>query len=667
LGEGSFKKAYTIDCDKDKAQKCFGDKLFNCNQQYDCRKSAIVITKQKKDDFYSEIDTQKKLVETPKIHKYGSCKDGNDFDDSEWDNFYVEDNYDYHYKIEEKFTMDLKSYIESEQILVLPHIYTITGSDVTRRRKFKYAFKQLFKQVDEFRKKGYGHFDIKPSNIGVNFMDNGDVKSFDFIDFEEAKLLEDPPQTFMCNASVCRGGTANYMDPNIWYTREETYIGQSVAWINEDSDVPKGSLGVIKSLEVVYGERDALEGYYVDNVLFDGTLTLDDYRAVVQFPKGSWPFKLAHLKYPMEHMDPFALGITLMETLFNDNPFQKLAKHPFVQDPGNGNSANNFKSDFKNLLPSKQHETSDEWIRRIYRGNSYTDTNRAFVFKYPITIDLLYNILQSEPVDRYSIKKILGHIFWKSDFDLEATGEEVQSWKLKKIQLEKQKIRDMEILKEQKKQKIRDMEILKEQKIRDRLILKKQKIRDTMILPLLRRYTAVDELLSRMSDKVTSLKEQAEEENEQDYDDIIKELMQYETSLVQTLASIGSVNLDVFKFNKKEDMSFRENLPDKIPKLLNQLNRLKEECYKLEAKRRNRLAKRFGYSNKGCYCVGECSWNENKWTLYSEGKKCPVEKKNCPTEYSDATTSDFCDNPKTPNVIPRNIAHQGDGFKIYEV
>ena len=91
LGEGSFKKAYTIDCDKDKSQKCFGDKLFNCNQQYDCRKSAIVITKQKKDDFYSEIDTQKKLVETPKIHKYGRCKDGNDFDDSEWDNFYVEE------------------------------------------------------------------------------------------------------------------------------------------------------------------------------------------------------------------------------------------------------------------------------------------------------------------------------------------------------------------------------------------------------------------------------------------------------------------------------------------------------------------------------------------------------------------------------------------------
>ena len=53
---------------------------------------------------------------------------------------------------------------------------------------------------------------------------------------------------------------------------------------------------------------------------------------------------------------------------------------------------------------------------------------------------ILYYILQSEPVDRYSINNILGHSFWKkkSDFNLEAAEwertkeyqiNEPQEWK----------------------------------------------------------------------------------------------------------------------------------------------------------------------------------------------------------------------------------------------
>jgi len=189
LGKGSYKKAYTINCDKK-------DMAFTGE---DCKNKTLVITNENKDEFYKEIDTQIKLTKKPKIYQYGECKDSDKFD---W-----ADNDGIHYKIEEKFTNDLENY-RKENLDIIDKL----SKDIERGVNFKNAFKELFIQIKHFNKEGYGHFDIKPSNIGVYLSSDGYIDSFNFIDFGFSDKLD----------TIGFRGTKLFLDP-VGYTLNVLY------------------------------------------------------------------------------------------------------------------------------------------------------------------------------------------------------------------------------------------------------------------------------------------------------------------------------------------------------------------------------------------------------------------------------------------------------------
>jgi len=589
LGEGGFKKAYTINCNKDTAnRKCLKNKLLNCGKQYPCDQSTIVITNEKKDDFYAEVDMQKKLVETPKIYKYGKCADGNKFDS--WES-YIKDN-GFHYKIEQKFTQDLHDYIE------INHNNDFTLIDRLHNKKndnnFKNSFKELFKQIKSFQKKGYGHFDIKPPNIGVVLNSEGSLESLNFIDFGLAKKIN----------SRELGGTAQYLDP----------------------------------------------------VTFDQDNMISTH-----------------------HLDPFALGITLMGTLFVNNPFM------YLPEPGRLRISQYFIDDFKRLLP-KSDEGSDEWIRRIYSVNENSDNNdKTFmnctkkfckgkavnnkkawtkcyhksarthhpgkggsevefkkltvcnefvnnnegtifndtvnkIFEYPITTNLLYYILLLERGDRYSIDQILEHSFWKSEFSSEAADWSEKDEYTKMIDIIRNK-------------------------------------RKAGILKCYRGFTKIEDIVKKIKQKLNMLSKndevvnavagqvQESDHNAGIYDNIIKTLSSRSKSLKKIQSGVENIDLNIFKFNIEEEMSFRKNIPAKIQHWLPLIDNMIEKCYLLEVNRQKRLEKAYGTSEIGCYCSGPCqhqSWCDSISGLCSYTKKCPVERKNCVDDYSDGIDLDKC-------------------------
>ncbi|MDA7573665.1 hypothetical protein N8751_00045 [bacterium] len=389
LGRGTFKTANSINCEKDQwtsKSKFFATNKFNKNfTQENCQNSTIVITNEPKKQFYKEIDIQRKLTKKPKIYQYGKCKDTEKFDKVDEDGI--------HYKIEEKFTDDLQQYINDK----LFFIYKLSINP-KQEHNFKQSFKELFEQIKFFNKKGYGHFDIKPANIGVYLTDNGLIESLNFIDFGLADKLK-PPKNLK--------GTLGFLDP----------VG----------------------------------------ILYNKVLT--------------------------KEMDLFALGMTLLNTLFDKNPIFSYLESLDQDDYINGEMN-------LGIFP-KFDESSDEWIRRIYKVDSvkkdnnqdiiecnkfckntvknksewrkcYLKASRKYhpdkqvgkndadkasssetfkvlqncdekmneellssnviektIFEYPITLNLIYYLFVSNHYYRYSVEQILNHSFWNSNFDSE--------------------------------------------------------------------------------------------------------------------------------------------------------------------------------------------------------------------------------------------------------
>ena len=389
LGKGSYKKAYTINCGKNqwtsKAIFFKGSSKFNKNfTEENCLNSTVVITNENKKNFYNEIDIQKKLSKKPKIYQYGKCKDTDKFDKVDSDGI--------HYKIEDKFTTDLQKCINDR----LFFMYNLS-IDLEKELNFKKSFKELFKQIKYFNKKGYGHFDIKPANIGVYLTDNGLIESLNFIDFGLADKL----------GTEGLRGTLGFLDPvDIQHskvlTKEMDLFALGMTLLNTLFD-KNPIFSYLKSSD----QRDYInEGLNIE-ILPKIDESSDEWIRRI--------YKVDLVKKD-DNLDIIECNKFCKNTVHNKSEWRKCylkasrKYHPDKQFGKNNADKASSSETFKAL-----QNCDDKMNEELLSSNVIENA----IFKYPITLNLIYYLFVSDYNYRYSVEQILNHSFWNSNFNSE--------------------------------------------------------------------------------------------------------------------------------------------------------------------------------------------------------------------------------------------------------
>jgi serine/threonine protein kinase len=178
LGSGGFKEIYVTNCDN----KLWKDESVGFKPEFtdeNCAGSIIAIMGDDVETFENENKIQN-ITGSPKMWSYGRCKDMNKL-----------------YKIEERLDMDLFDWVIKNNF----NISIYTGFGLVNN--FKEKFIEIIDQVKFLHDKGYGHFDIKTSNIMVKLSENNtNIENLRLIDYGLSRPI--PDRSY--------GGTHGYYD-----------------------------------------------------------------------------------------------------------------------------------------------------------------------------------------------------------------------------------------------------------------------------------------------------------------------------------------------------------------------------------------------------------------------------------------------------------------------